>query len=117
MKLMKKTVFLLTSGLFFTIAAMAQTGATTSTPTQNPAVKSGMKDMRHDVRDIRKDKRQRAEALENGNKAKANALGKDIRSDKKDMNQDRKQLQAEGVKHPVKRADRQIHRQNMTHKG
>ncbi|RTL48557.1 MAG: hypothetical protein EKK39_12375 [Sphingobacteriales bacterium] len=116
---MKKTVFLLTTGLFFTIAAMAQTGATatTSTTTQNPAVKSGMKDMRHDVRELRKDKRQRDEALENGNKAKANALGKDIRSDKKDINHDRKQLQSEGVKHPIKRADRQIHRQNMEHKG
>jgi hypothetical protein len=118
MKLMKKTVFLLASGLFFTVAAMAQTGATTSTTTtQNPAVKSGMKDLRHDIRDERKDKRQRAEALENGNKARAKKLTKDIHSDQKDINQDKKQLQSEGVKHPIKRADRQIHRQNMAHKG
>jgi hypothetical protein len=118
MKLMKKTVFLLAPGLFFTVAAMAQTGATTSTKTtQNPAVKSGMKDMRHDIRDERKDKRERAKAIENGNTAKAKKLTKDIHADQKDINQDKKQLQSEGVKHPIKRADRQIHKQNMAHKG
>ena len=36
------------------------------------------------------------------------ALSKDIKADKKDIASDAKTLKSEGVKHPVKRAERQI---------
>jgi len=99
---MKKLLSVIAGALLFSFTSMAQ----------EPATKTGMKDMRKDIRDVRKDKRQRHEALENGNKAKAKKLTKDIKGDKKDINGDRKNLQSEGVKHPIKRADRQIHAAN-----
>lgn len=116
-KIMKKVFFLLTGGLFLSLATMAQTPQTHTGEGGKTTVKSGMKDMRHDIRDQRKDKRQRNEALENGNKTRAKNLNKDIHKDQKDMNTDRKQLRSRGVKHPEKRADHQIRRINERHRG
>ena len=41
---------------------------------------------------------------------------KDIKADKKNIAGDTKDLKNDGVKHPVKRAHRQIHRQNVHRK-
>jgi hypothetical protein len=97
MKYMKKLLFLcLCTGL--TLGAIAQ----------DSARKAGMKDMRKDVRDLKKDKKERAADVKAGNKEAATQQTKDIKSDKKDIAADAKTLKAEGVKHPVKRAVRQV---------
>lgn len=96
-KTMKKILFvMLCAGLTF--GAMAQ----------DSARKAGMKDMRKDLKDINKDKKERAADLKAGNKTAAAAETKDIRSDKKDVAKDARKLKKEGIKHPVKRAQKQI---------
>jgi Ni/Co efflux regulator RcnB len=103
---MKKIVLSLAIA-FCTAAAFAQT--------THPGVekKQGMKDMRKDIKDVRHDKVVRHHELKNGHVVAAHHTTKDIRADKKDIHHDTKTLKAEGVKHPVRRADRQIHRQHV----
>ncbi|MDP4285798.1 MAG: hypothetical protein Q8891_15380 [Bacteroidota bacterium] len=97
------------------LVAMLTAGAFAQTTTPAPATdkKKDMKDLRKDVRDTRHDKRQRTHDLKEGDKAAARAETKDIRSDKKDIAANTKDLKKDGVKHPIKRAHRQIHRQNV----
>jgi hypothetical protein len=75
---------------------------------QDSTKKAGMKDLRKDIRDVKKDKTARAADLKAGDKTAAAAETQDIKSDKKDIASDAKSLKAQGVKHPVKRAERQI---------
>lgn len=107
---MKKAILTLFVGLL-TAGAFAQT-----TTQANTDKKKDMKDLRKDVRDVRQDKRQRTYDLKHGDKALAKAETKDVKADKKDIKGDAKDLKKDGVKHPLKRADKQIHRQNMHHK-
>ncbi|MEO8862178.1 MAG: hypothetical protein ABI358_12180 [Ginsengibacter sp.] len=106
---MKKVILTLFVGLL-TAGAFAQT----TTPATDK--QKDMKDLKTDVRDVRHDKRERAADRKNGNVAEAKAETKDIKSDKMDMKGDVKDLKKDGVKHPVKRADRQIHHANMRHR-
>ena len=93
----KKVIFLfLAAGL--TYGAIAQ----------DSTRRAGMKDMRKDLRDLKKDKVERAADLKAGDKAAAKAESKDIKADKKDIQTDKKQLQSEGLKHPIHKAERQI---------
>lgn len=109
---MKKVILTMCVGLF-TAGAFAQTTA----PTIAAADKhQDMKDLRKDVRDERHDQKLKTYELKHGDKAEAKAETKDIKADKKDIHGDVKDLKGDGVKHPLKRADRQIHRQNMHHK-
>ena len=103
---MKKLVFIAIA-LFLTGAAFSQT---TTPPITDK--KNDMKDIRHDIRDVRKDERQRREELREGDKREAKQLTRDIRKDKKDIAGDRRDLRQDGVKHPIRRADRQIYRRN-----
>lgn len=103
---MKKLLFIAIA-LFFTGAVFSQT------TNPNTDKKTDMKDMRKDVRDVRKDKRQRTTELKHGNLKAARKTTKDIRSNKRDMSKDRKDLRKDGVKHPIRRADKQIHKQNQ----
>lgn len=108
--------------VIFTLIAAMLTGATfaqTTTPqasTDATGKHKDMKDLRKDVRDVRHDKKLRNYELKHHDKAEAKAETKDIHQDKKDIGGDVKNLKQEGVKHPLKRADRQIHRQNVKRK-
>jgi hypothetical protein len=93
-----KKVFFLLIGATLTIGAMAQ----------DSTRKAGMKDLRKDIRDKRADKVARAADIKAGDKTAAKAETADIKADKKDIQGDKKTLQSEGVKHPIRRADRQI---------
>src|SRR5215831_17801479 len=102
--IMKKLVFL-------AIAAMLSIGAFAQTPTTSSSdKKQDMKDLRKDIKDVRKDKKERKEDLKEGDKAGAKEETKDIRADKKDIKADAKDLKKDGVKHPIRRAKRQIHK-------
>ncbi len=103
---MKKVIVTLFMGLL-TAGAFAQT-ASPATDKQKD-----MKELKTDVRDVRHDKKERAADRKNGDVAEAKAETKDIKADKKDTKGDAKDLRKDGVKHPVKRADRQIHHANM----
>ena len=104
-KIMKKLAVMMLASLL-TAGAFAQT-----TPAATDK-KQDMKDLRKDVRDERKDKRERAKDIKAGDKDAAKAETKDIRADKKDIKSDAKDLRKDGVKHPVRRAKRQIRHQN-----
>ncbi len=103
---MKRILFASVAALLFSVSAMAQTGTTTPPATDR---KADMKDMRKDLTDIRKDRAERRKEIKEGDKDKARELTKDIKADKKDIKNDAKDLRGDGVKHPVKRAERQIH--------
>jgi hypothetical protein len=105
--IMKKLAVMMLASLL-TAGAFAQTTPTPATTDK----KQDMKDIRHDIRDERHDKRERAADVKAGDKAAAKAETKDIHADKKDIKADAKDAKADGVKHPVRRARRQIHRQN-----
>jgi hypothetical protein len=109
---MKKTILTLFIGLL-TAGAFAQT----STPvTASTDKHKDMKDLKKDVRDVRHDQKLKAYAVKHHDKSEAKAETKNIKADKKDINGDVKDLKKDGVKHPLKRADKQIHRQNMHRK-
>ena len=108
---MKKLILTLIVGLL-TAGAFAQT----TTPTVATTDKhKDMKDLRKDARDVHHDKKLRAYEVKHHDKAEAKAETKNIKGDKKDIHGDVKDLKSHGVKHPLKRANRQIHRQN-THR-
>ena len=97
--------------IFAAVMMMAVSlGASAQTTTGNNDKKQDMKDLRKDIRDVRRDRKARREELKEGDKTSAKALTQDIRRDKKDIRSDAKDLREDGIKHPVKRADRQIHR-------
>lgn len=100
---MKKIIFASIASLLFSVCTMAQT--TTPPVTDKQA---DMKDLRKDVRDIKKDKALRHKELKEGDKAAAKEITEEIKADKKDIKHDVKDLKADGVKHPVKRAEKQI---------
>lgn len=93
--------------VLLSIGAFAQI----TTPPQSDK-KQDIKDVRHDVKDVRHDKRLRHYELKHGDKAEAKKQTKDIRADKRDLKGDAKDLRKDGVKHPIKRASKQIHRHN-----
>ena len=102
---MKKITFII-AGSLLTIITFAQQPVATER-------KEGMKDLRKDIRTERQEKRERNADLRQGKFGAAHHETKEIRADKRDINKDAKELKEDGVKHPIKRADRQIHRQNM----
>jgi hypothetical protein len=97
---MKKLVSL-SIAVFFTVAAFSQ-------QTPNADKKQDMKDLRKDIKDVRSDKRDRKQDIRTGHYGDARRDTKDIRADKRDIRSDRRDLKEDGVKHPVRRADRQI---------
>lgn len=111
---MKKVILTLTIALL-TAGAFAQT--TTPAKAVTTDEHKDMKHLRKDVRDERHDKKLRTYEATHHDKAEAKVETKDIKADKKDMAVDVKDLKQDGVKHPLKRAARQIHRQNIKHKG
>ncbi len=90
--------------LFVCLCAMITFGAAAQDSTR----KAGMKDMRKDIRDLKKDKKERAADIKAGDKDAAKLETGDIKADKKDIASDAKTLKSEGVKHPVRRAEKQI---------
>ncbi|MEO9022343.1 MAG: hypothetical protein ABI237_13235 [Ginsengibacter sp.] len=110
---MKKTILTLFIGLL-TAGAFAQTTAPATAASKDKH--NDMKDLRKDVKDVRHDKKLRTYELKHHDKAEAKAETKDIKADNKDMHSDVKDLKHDGVKHPLKRADKQIHRQNVHRK-
>lgn len=111
---MKKQI-LTAAAILFAVAAFAQTPQQTATAA-NGDRKNDMKDMRHDIRDKRHDERLRRYELKHHDYAEAKKETKDIRADNKDIRGDAKDLKGDGIKHPVKRADRQIYRRNHDRK-
>lgn len=109
---MKKGILTLFVGLL-TAGAFAQT---TTPAVANSDKHQDMKDLKKDVRDVRHDKKLKAYEVKHHDKVEAKAETKDIKGDKKDIHGDVKDLKKDGVKHPLKRADRQIHRQNVRRK-
>ena len=107
---MKKLTLTVLTGML-AMGAFAQTTATTAQTDKT----QGMKDVRKDTRDIRHDKGIRHYEMKHGDKAEAKAETRDIKADKKDRAADAKNLKKDGIKHPVKRADKQIHRENERH--
>ena len=97
------------------LVAMFAVGAFAQTTTPKTDKKQDMKDLRKDDKEVRRDKRLRNYELKHGDKAEAKAETKDIKADKKDMAGDVKDLKKDGVKHPMKRANAQIHRQHVRH--
>ena len=105
---MKKIVFPTVAALLFSLSAMSQT---TTPPVSEK--KEEMTDVRKDIRDIRKDKALRRKELKEGDKAAAKELTEGIKADKKDIRHDTRDLREDGVKHPVRRAEKQIHRAHL----
>ena len=101
---MKKIAMFAVAALFSAVS-FAQTS---TPPTVNPDKKQDMKDLRKDVKDVRKDEKQRREELKEGDKAGAKQITKEIKKDKRDIHHDARDLKEDGVKHPIRRADRQI---------
>ena len=101
-----KKVTLIFAGTLLTVITFAQQPVATER-------KEGMKDLRKDIRKERQEKRERNADLREGKFGAARQETKEIRAEKRDIKEDAKELKEEGVKHPIKRADRQIHRQNM----
>ncbi len=108
---MKKVSITLLAFMFFTIGAFAQTTSTATAATK----KTDMKDLRKEIRAERKAERLRKNDLKHGETVKAEAETKLIQADKKEIAANVNVLKNEGVKHPLKRADRQIHRHNELH--
>lgn len=108
---MKKIILASLSALVFSLSAMAQT----ATPPASDK-KEDMKELRKDIRDVHKDKAHRRHEIKEGDKASAKEITKDIRADKKDIREDANDLRADGVKHPVKKAEKQILRARRNHK-
>ena len=102
---MKKIIFASLASLIFSMGAMAQT---TTPPAADK--QADMKNLRKDMRDAKKDKVQLKKEVKEGDKDAAKDIKKDLKTDKKDIKADAKDLRAVGVKHPVKRAERQIRR-------
>ena len=102
---MKKVLFLAVATIFST-AMFAQT----TTPVTTTDVKTDMKDLRKDIKNERQDKRQRKADIKAGNTVAATDMTKAIKAEKKDIRGDASDLKADGVKHPVQRANRQIKR-------
>ncbi len=107
-----KKLTIAVAAVLLSIGAFAQTTTPQTTTSAQTDKKQDMKDMRKDVKDVRHDKRLRHYEVKHGDKAAAKKETKDIRSDKKEFKGDAKDLRKDGVKHPIKRADRQIHRHN-----
>ena len=108
---MKKII--LTSAIaFLGIGAFAQT--TPAAPTQKA---TDMKDLRTDIRDKRQDKRQEAADIKSGNAAAAASAKQNIKAENQNIKADAANAKADGVKHPIKKAQRQIHRQNVRRRG
>jgi Ni/Co efflux regulator RcnB len=97
------------------MVAMFAAGAFAQTTTPKTDKKQDMKDLRKGDKEVRRDKRQRNYELKHGEKVAALAQTKDIKADKKNMAGDVKDLKKDGVKHPMKRANAQIHRQHARH--
>ncbi|MEN9684441.1 MAG: hypothetical protein RLZZ28_227 [Bacteroidota bacterium] len=107
---MKTILFaVLTMGVF-SIGAGAQNNASL-----NEEKNAEMKDLKKDIRDVHRDKAARKHELREGDKAEARKLNRDIREDKKDIKEDRRDLREEGVKHPEKRARKQLREQRRHH--
>ncbi len=83
-----------------------------TTPSQKA---QDMKEVRTDVRDLKKDEIARRADIKAGDKTAAQDVTPQIKADKKELAVDAKQAKADGVKHPVKRAKRQIHRHLRHH--
>jgi hypothetical protein len=62
------------------------------------------------LKEIKKEKKDRKADLKAGKIADAAKDSKEIKKDKKDLAKDAKGLKKEGVKHPIKRAEKQIRR-------
>nr|WP_294898101.1 hypothetical protein [uncultured Pedobacter sp.] len=107
---MKKVIVTLMVGLF-SAAAFAQT----TTPATADK-KKDMTDLRKDIKDERHDKQLRKYEVKHGDKTEAKAETKDINADKKGINSDVKGLKKDGIKHPEKRAVKQIHKQHVNRK-
>ncbi len=107
---MKKMILCTTTALFMTVCLNAQT-VSTANPV-SPETKAGMKDLRKDLRDVKKDRHHLNGEIKEGDKAGARAIGRDIRKDKKDIHEDAAALKGQGVKHPIKRAERQLRKRH-----
>lgn len=83
--------------------------------TTPPDKKQDMKEVRTDVVDLKKDEVARKADLKAGDKAAAKAVTTDIRADKKELGADVKNAKQEGIKHPIHRAKRQIHKHIRKH--
>jgi hypothetical protein len=90
--------------------------AQTTTPPKVNDKQVDMKDLRKDIRDKRQDERQKVSDRKSGNKLGVKTMGKDIKRDNKDIKADARDLNRDGVKHPIRHADRQIHKQNLHHR-
>ena len=102
---MKNLVIVAALFLATSIGVTAQTAPTAP-------VKEEMKDMRQQIKQKRQDVRERKQDIATGNTAAAHAETQEIRGDKSAIAADRQTLQAEGVKHPVRKAKREIKRNN-----
>lgn len=109
---MKKMILASVTVLLFSLSAMSQT--------TNPPVaetKEGMKELRKDIRDVRKDKAERRKEIKEGDKSAVKDLTNDIKTGKKEIRHDAKDLRKDGVKHPVRRAGKQLHRAHARKNG
>ena len=105
---MKKIIICSAAALVMTVSIKAQT---TNTINQTSTeVNEGMKDLRGELRDVKKDKHKLRNKLKKGDYTGAKEIGKDIRSDKREIHQGVLAQKDDGVKHPVRHADRQMHR-------
>ena len=110
-KIMKKIALLAFATTLSTVMF-----AQTTTPTPAPTTKQeDMKNLRTDIRDKRQDERQKAADIKSGNTVAAAAEKQNIKTEKQDIKTDAANAKADGVKHPIRKADRQIHRHNVIH--
>lgn len=106
---MKKLFLIAIAGLL-TAGAFAQSTTPVIAKTDK---QKDMKDLRKDVRDERHDKKLERYDVKHHELAKAEKEKMEIKSDNKDMRGDVKDLRKDGVKHPIKRAHKHIHRHHI----
>lgn len=94
--------------IFAQTPSQTPTTASPQTPTIKTEKQQDMKDLRHDIRSDRKERIIRKHDVKTGNTLGAKDATRDIKADNKDIASDRKELRSEGVKHPVRRAHREI---------
>lgn len=108
-KKMKKLFLIAFAGLL-TAGAFAQTTTPVIAKTDK---QKDMHDLRKDVREEGHDRKLRKYELKHHDVAEAKKETKDIKGDNKEIRSDVKDLRKDGVKHPIKRAHKHIHRQHI----
>ena len=108
---MKKSIFVFAMALCISLSTNAQNAQISS-----HEKKDDLKELRKNLRDLEKDKFLVRKEFKEGDISEVKDLRKDINADRKEIKRDVRDLKAEGVKHPIKKVERQVHHSYMKRK-